>query len=93
MVAMAKTCALAQKIDKLLPTEREAKALAFILQHQQERGFTPSLLQIAVRCGVTKGTVQTDLSSLRDKGCVELTPRAGRSVVVTGGVLFLGDVQ
>lgn len=93
MVALTKKPPLVEKIDRLVPTERQAEFLASILQLKRELGNAPNLRQIAVRNSVSLKTVQNQLAALHEMGCVTWKPLCGRTLAVTEGVLFLGDVQ
>ena len=86
--------AIVEKLDKRLPTNRQADIAASILLLKRTLGRTPSYREIGDACGIKSANgVATQLAALRRKGCVSWGTNSSRSLVVTSGILFLGDVQ
>jgi SOS-response transcriptional repressor LexA len=94
MVASVQSRAIVGKLDKRLPTERQADIAASILLLKRTLGRTPSYREIGAACGIKSAHgVAQQLMALKRKGCVNWGAKLGRSLVVVSGILFLGDVQ
>ena len=62
-------------------TERQQETLDFICKYRSEKGFSPSLREIAKGIYVSKPTAQKHLMNLIEKGFVTYTPRTSRSII------------
>lgn len=63
-------------------TDRDKEVLLFILQYQQEKGYSPSVRDISQGCYMSASTAQRHLYKLVELGYLMITPRTPRSIVV-----------
>jgi len=79
-------------------TEIQRKILEFIIQKKQQKGFPPSLAEIAEHFGYsTRATVQQHLEALERKGYIKRNPRISRGIEILEDIKFenkpvLGEV-
>jgi len=62
------------------PTHKQRKILNFIENYYKINGSSPSYREIANHCGVSVGTVQDQLESLKKRGTISITPGRARSI-------------
>ena len=60
---------------------RQADVLSEIVRYRDERGYSPSLSEIAEALGVTKATVRQHVDALVHKGLLSKTDGVARSLV------------
>lgn len=71
-------------------TEIQQKIFNYILQKKQEKGFPPSLAEVAEQFGYsTRATVQQHLEALEKKGYIKRNPRISRGIEVLEDTGFL----
>lgn len=63
-------------------TERQREALLAIKRHIFEKGFSPSMAEIARRLRITESTATAHVAALRDKGFLEREPGKRRAIKV-----------
>ena len=63
-------------------TERDKEVLLYILQYQQEKGYSPSVRDISKGCYMSVSTAQRHLYKLVELGYLLITPKTPRSIVV-----------
>ena len=68
-------------------TTRQLGVLAFIIDYLDDKGYTPSMRDIADSLGgVSTNAVEGHLKSLEKKGYIACTPRIARSLRVLKGL-------
>ena len=68
-------------------TTRQLGVLAFIIDYLDDKGYTPSMRDIADSLGgVSTNAVEGHLKSLEKKGYIARTPRIARSLRVLKGL-------
>lgn len=71
-------------------TEIQQKILNFILQKRHEKGYPPSLAEVAEHFGYsTRATVQQHLEALEKKGYIKRNPRISRGIEILEDKEFL----
>ncbi len=69
----------------MVVTQRQREVLAFIRSFIDERGFSPTLREIAAALSMTStNAVNCHLNALRRKGLIERDPFLARSIRVQG---------
>lgn len=63
-------------------TERQQEVLDFIEKHHREKGFSPSLTEIANALKVSTNTVMVYLKALKQKRLIDYTPGMFRSIAL-----------
>ncbi len=66
-------------------TQKQRAILEYIEASVDERGYPPSLREIAAQFGIIVPTAQQHLAALQSKGFVERSGRGGRALTVIGG--------
>lgn len=70
-------------------TEIQKNILDFIVKRKQEKGFPPSMAEIALHFGYsTRATVQQHLKALEKKGYIRRDPRISRGIEVINELEF-----
>lgn len=63
-------------------TERDQELLDFIKEYQTRHGYSPSLREISRGLYMSVTTAQRHLYKLVELGCISITPRTPRSIVL-----------
>lgn len=92
MVKTANARLLARNIHSQLITDRQADVLEAVIKLTKKLGCSPTTREIAAECKIQLHAVTGHLRELRRKRYVTWAPRAGRSLVVLGGIPVLGEV-
>lgn len=63
-------------------TDRQVQAVEFVRTFSEERGYGPSIRDVAEHLGVGEATARGHLNALSRKGAIERTPGVARSIRV-----------
>lgn len=64
----------------MLLTIRQTQAVEFVRTFSQDRGYGPSIRDVAQHLGVGEATARGHLDALSRKGAIERTPGIARSI-------------
>jgi repressor LexA len=63
-------------------SQRQAEIYQFILDYHQQKGYSPTLREIAVGVEVSLSTVMAHIQAMKDKGRIDWEPNSARSIHV-----------
>jgi repressor LexA len=69
-------------------TPRQLQILTIIRDYQRNRGYSPTMQELADELGVTKVTVFEHAEALIDKGLLRRSPYKARSLEITSAAVF-----
>lgn len=75
-------------------TTRQAEVLAFIVEHKEDKGYPPTIREIAVELGISSPNgLSWHMTELERKGYIRVEPGTARGIVVLQeGLPLLGRV-
>jgi len=73
------------------PSPRQTQVLQIIARHMDERGYPPTLREIAAECGLSTARAPHNLVlALERHGCIHRTPHTARGMKITAlGAAYL----
>lgn len=65
-------------------TERQADILQALITMSRDRGFPPTVRELADRFAVTHKTIYDQLQALQKKGFISIEPKVSRGIKILG---------